>query len=102
MARSFPPSENRQKRLLLAKYQLDTGQHRLKLAPRNTANLLCEQIAINGHNLGDIGNRSLGQTSTAGREENVAWRIGPSQVACQRHTDNSSKTTPIERVTLND
>ena len=68
--------------------------------PSNAADLLREELAIDGDHLGDVGDRVLGEPRRPGRHQDVPRRLDQADVRRQRDGDHGLQPAAVERIGL--
>ena len=81
---------------------VEAGEQQVNLRPRDPACTKIEQRAIEGDDLGHVRDRVSRQTRHSGRQQYVARRIRPPQIACERYADHRGQPASIQGVSLND
>src|SRR6266536_45011 len=87
---------------LPAEHDVQPREHELQLLLRDAADTLREEGAVERDDLRDVGDGLLGEAGAPRRQENVAGRLGPFEVARERHAHDGRDAAPVEGVALDD
>lgn len=81
---------------------VDPGQDKLEFAPRNLADPLVQLNLVERHDARRIGDRIPIQPARRRSQQHVARRVGPFEIAGQRHAHHRRDSALVESVALND
>ena len=85
-----------------AEDDVDAGEDERELARGELAGALSEEVAIQGHDLRDVGDRIARQACRPGAQGDVAGGLGPAEVGGEGDADGGSDAAAVEGVTLHD
>jgi hypothetical protein len=87
--------------ILSAENNVYPGENQPKLRPRQPPDPIGKQRLVQGHDLGNVCNRILGEAGNTGRKQYISWGISPFDIACKGNTDNRTYSASVKRVSLN-
>ena len=87
---------------LSTKNDVKAAEQQVKLRPRDPTCALIEQCPVEGDDLRHVRDRISRQTRHPCRQQYVAWRICPPQIACERDADHRGHSASIQGIALDD
>ena len=78
-----------------SKDNVNSGENQFELRVGKLARSLREKMLVKSDDLRHVGNRVLGKSGKAGREQDVSWGSFPAKVAGERHTDHCGDAAAV-------
>lgn len=87
---------------LPAQDDVEAGEQEVELRARELAGALRQDGLVERDHLRHVGDRVVGQARDARGQEGVARRVGPFEIAGERHAHNRGQPATVERIALHD
>ncbi len=81
---------------------IDAREHRCQACPWDLSNAALKDLPIKRNDLGDVGNRRLGEAGLSRGEKDVASGVRPLDLGSKWDTDDGGQGAAVQSVTLDD